>query len=151
MNHANTKFSGAGHRPLTEREDLVCFSLNKVACFCKKVNNFCIIKSSWPKLVSTRRSTVLRIPVQSGFPVETWNFSIRWVGKFPGGLSSGWRWWRSRWRWVLAGRCGSTSRWGRTTGSSRGRYGRIHISKIEQPFCREKSVCSSKGILYFRY
>jgi len=37
--------------------------LIKVACFCKKENNIFNIKMSWSKLVSTRRSTVLSLPL----------------------------------------------------------------------------------------
>jgi hypothetical protein len=36
--------------------------------FCKRVNNVCNVKSSWSKLVSLRRSTVLSLPLQWGFP-----------------------------------------------------------------------------------
>jgi hypothetical protein len=36
----------------------------KVACFCKKVNNVCNIKSPWSKLVSTRTLTELILPLQ---------------------------------------------------------------------------------------
>jgi hypothetical protein len=39
------------------------------ACFCKKGNDVCSIKSSLSKLVSTRRSMVLSLPLQYGFPV----------------------------------------------------------------------------------
>ena len=35
---------------------------------CKKLNNVFNIKSSWSKLVSTRRSTVLSLPLQLVFP-----------------------------------------------------------------------------------
>jgi hypothetical protein len=36
----------------------------KVACFVKKVNNIFTIKRTWNKLVGTRRSTVLGLPLQ---------------------------------------------------------------------------------------
>ncbi len=39
--------------------------LIKVVCFVSKVN----IKMTWLKLVRARRSTVLRLPLQEGFPV----------------------------------------------------------------------------------
>ncbi len=37
--------------------------LSKLTCFVKKANNVFKIKSSWSKLVSTRRSTVLGLPL----------------------------------------------------------------------------------------
>jgi len=39
----------------------------KVACFVKKVNYIFNLKKSWSKLVSTRRLTVLSLPLQIGF------------------------------------------------------------------------------------
>ncbi len=45
--------------------------LIKVACCLKKWTIFCNIKSSWSKLVGTRRSTVLSLPLQQGFPADT--------------------------------------------------------------------------------
>ncbi len=41
--------------------------LIKVAYFVTKVNHIFEMKSSRPQLVSTRRSTVLSLPVQYGF------------------------------------------------------------------------------------
>ncbi len=35
--------------------------LIKVACFCKKIENISIVKSSWSKLISVRRSNVLNL------------------------------------------------------------------------------------------
>ncbi len=40
---------------------------SSLACFALKVNNVCIIKISCSKLVSTRRSTVLSLPLQFVF------------------------------------------------------------------------------------
>ncbi len=48
--------------------------LIKEACFVKKVNNMHNLKRSWSKIVSTRRSTVLSIPLQSGFPAQLGSF-----------------------------------------------------------------------------
>ncbi len=42
--------------------------LIKLGCFISKVNNVFNLKSSCTKLVSTRRSTVLILPLQRGFP-----------------------------------------------------------------------------------
>jgi len=42
-------------------------SLIVVACL-KNVNNVGNIRSTWSKLVRTRRSTVLSLPLQQGFP-----------------------------------------------------------------------------------
>ncbi len=42
--------------------------LNEVACFCSKVNNVHNSKNNLSKLVSTRRSTVLNLTLQEGFP-----------------------------------------------------------------------------------
>jgi hypothetical protein len=39
------------------------------AHFVKKANNIFNIKSDWSKLVSTKRSTVLSLPLQECFPV----------------------------------------------------------------------------------
>ncbi len=47
--------------------------LNKVACFCKKVKTVLNIKSTWSKLVGTKRSTVLRLSLQLGFPGSGFN------------------------------------------------------------------------------
>jgi hypothetical protein len=38
--------------------------LVKIACFIKRKDIFFRIKNSWSELVSTRRSTVLRLPLQ---------------------------------------------------------------------------------------
>jgi hypothetical protein len=52
----------------------------KVACLVKKVNSIFNKKSSWSKQVSTRRSTVLSLPFQKGFPGYAakcfWNFHL---------------------------------------------------------------------------
>jgi hypothetical protein len=45
--------------------------LIKVACFVKNPDNVSNIKSSLSKLVSTRRPTLLSLPLQLGFPVST--------------------------------------------------------------------------------
>ncbi len=60
-----------GQGSLTEGEGLVhtVDPLIKKACFVIKVNNF-INKKSRSKLVRTRRSTVLSLSHQQGFPVE---------------------------------------------------------------------------------
>ncbi len=42
--------------------------LIKVPCFVTKVNNVSIVKSIRSKLVSTRRSIVLSLPLRQGFP-----------------------------------------------------------------------------------
>jgi hypothetical protein len=52
--------------------------LIKVACFCKK-NNASLIRSSWSKLVCTRKSTVQSLPLQLGFP--DW-FNLKFVNKY---------------------------------------------------------------------
>ncbi len=44
------------------------YLLIKVACFVREVNNTFDIKRSWSKLVSTRRSTVLSLPLQWDLP-----------------------------------------------------------------------------------
>ncbi len=47
----------------------------KITCFVKMVNNIFKIKSRSSKPVSTRRSTVLSLPLQKGFPENTiWHF-----------------------------------------------------------------------------
>jgi hypothetical protein len=46
--------------------------LIKVDYFVKKVNNGCNTKSSYSKLVSTRRSTVLSFPLQLFRPIDPW-------------------------------------------------------------------------------
>jgi len=44
------------------------YPLIMLVSFVKRVNTVCIIKSSWYKLVSTRRSTTLSLLLQYGFP-----------------------------------------------------------------------------------
>ncbi len=48
----------------------------EVACFVDKINNILIIKSSRSKLVRTRRSTVLGLPLQLGFPALSLSFGL---------------------------------------------------------------------------
>jgi hypothetical protein len=45
--------------------------LIKVACFVIRVKDIFNLKSSWPRLVSTRRSIVLNLPIQQGFIGKT--------------------------------------------------------------------------------
>ncbi len=45
--------------------------LVKVAGFVRGVDNIFSTKRSWPKLVTTRRSTVLRLSLQQDFPGST--------------------------------------------------------------------------------
>jgi hypothetical protein len=54
----------------TPTEGILCMVglLIKLACFVKKGNNICNIKSSLYKLVCKRRSTVLSLPHLRGFP-----------------------------------------------------------------------------------
>ncbi len=66
---------------LTEGEGLVQFT-SPFSSFCNKVNNGFSIKSSWSKLVSTRRSTVLSLPLQLVFPAIMFLSSL--VGSFVG-------------------------------------------------------------------
>jgi hypothetical protein len=54
---------------LTERERLSTVDLHiKVACSVKNVISIFILKSIFLKLLSARRSTVLFLPLQLGFP-----------------------------------------------------------------------------------
>jgi hypothetical protein len=45
--------------------------LIKAACFVTKENRIFSTKTSWSKLVGTRRSTILNPPLQYGFPGQT--------------------------------------------------------------------------------
>ncbi len=56
--------------------------LVKIACFIKRKNIFFRIKNSWSELVSTRRSTVLRLPLQKGFLVLMYSILMTVIQSF---------------------------------------------------------------------
>ncbi len=61
---------------LTEGEFTNDLLIN-VSCFVKKVNNILIIKTSWSKLVRTRRLTVLILSIQKWFLAQS--FKVWWL------------------------------------------------------------------------